>query len=133
MHLFRRKEPIKTSHANLHTKSNMYICQRLEEKIICIAYIPSNHEGSLTSSMENRAFNSGVHINFRRGAEGEGAYFLPTGYITCTDQEKTHKTIAVVTQHKKEREREKMGQKEGNKKNSRETSNTRIAEEISNL
>jgi len=57
--------------------------------------------------MENRAFNSGVHINFRRGAEGEGAYFLPTGYITCTDQEKTHKTIAVVTQNKKERERDR--------------------------
>jgi len=32
--------------------------------------------------MENRAFNSGVDTNFRRGAEGAEAYFLPTGYIT---------------------------------------------------
>lgn len=48
-----------------------------------MTYIPSTHEGSLTSSMEKSAFNSGVEINFSRGAEGVGPYFFPTGYITC--------------------------------------------------
>lgn len=46
-------------------------------------HIPSNHEGSLTSSIVNRALSSIVDINFRRGAEGVDAYFFPTGYITC--------------------------------------------------
>ena len=34
------------------------------------------------SSMDNRAFNSEVETNFRRGAEGVVAYFLTTGYKT---------------------------------------------------
>lgn len=42
-------------------------------------HIPSNQDGNFTSSMENRAFNSGVDTNFRRGAEGADMYFLPTG------------------------------------------------------
>ena len=45
-------------------------------------HIPSNQEGNFTSSMENKAFNSGVDTNFRRGAEGADMYFLPTGYMT---------------------------------------------------
>ena len=51
--------------------------------MMCITHIPSNHEGSLTSSIENRALSSLVDINFKRGAEGVDANFLPTGYITC--------------------------------------------------
>jgi len=46
-------------------------------------YIPSTHEGSLTSSTENKAFNSGVDTNLRRGAEAADTYFFPTGYTTC--------------------------------------------------
>lgn len=34
------------------------------------------------SSMDNRAFNSDVETNFRRGAAGVVAYFLTTGYKT---------------------------------------------------
>lgn len=34
------------------------------------------------SSMDNRAFNSEVETNFRRGAAGVDAYFLTTGYKT---------------------------------------------------
>lgn len=32
--------------------------------------MPSNHGGSLTSSIENNAFRSEVETNFIRGAEG---------------------------------------------------------------
>jgi len=46
-------------------------------------YIPSNQAGSLKSSIEKTAFNSGEDTNFKRGAEGALEYFLPTGYITC--------------------------------------------------
>lgn len=46
-------------------------------------YIPSNHAGSLKSSIEKTAFNSGEETNLKRGAEGALEYFLPTGYITC--------------------------------------------------
>lgn len=46
-------------------------------------YIPSNHAGSLKSSIENRDFNSEEETNFKRGAEGALEYFLPIGYITC--------------------------------------------------
>ena len=79
MHLFEKYETIKISHADVHIKSNIKTCKAFEARILCIAYIPSNHAGSLTSSIEIRAFNSGAHINFRRGAEVAGAYFLPTG------------------------------------------------------
>lgn len=35
-----------------------------------MAYIPSNHGGSLTSSMENKVFTSEVETSFTRGAAG---------------------------------------------------------------
>lgn len=49
-----------------------------------ITYIPSNHGGSLTSSIGKRTFNSGEDTSFKRGAEGADTYFLPTGNITYT-------------------------------------------------
>lgn len=44
-----------------------------------ITYIPSNHGGSLKSSIEKIDFKSEVDSNFRRGAEEADTYFLPTG------------------------------------------------------
>lgn len=67
----------------------------LASAAIIRTYIPSNHGGSLKSSIEKTAFNSGEDTNFKRGAEGALEYFLPTGYITChiskVNQKRTEK------------------------------------------
>lgn len=55
-----------------------------EKTCMLNTYIPSNHAGSLKSSMENRALSSGEDTNFNRGAAEADIYFLPTGNITCT-------------------------------------------------
>lgn len=52
-------------------------------KRMAITYIPSNHGGSLKSSVENRAFSSEEETNFKRGADGVFENFLATGNITC--------------------------------------------------
>lgn len=53
-----------------------------------ITYIPSTHEGSLKSSTENKAFNSGEETNFKRGGAAALRNFLPTGKITCKNYDK---------------------------------------------
>lgn len=51
-------------------------------------YIPSTHEGSLKSSTENKAFNSGEETSFKRGGAAALRNFLPTGKITCKNYDK---------------------------------------------
>lgn len=82
-----------------------------------MTYIPSDHGGSLTSSMEKRAFNSVLGTNFSRGAEGAVPNFLPTGYITFMSQEaqrQIFKKWNVKMKKKKMTERKKT-EKKGNK------------------
>lgn len=74
MSVFHTRHLYKTQSKNL-TKKNIY---SNETK----TYIPSIQVGSFKSSVENKAFNSGEEINFRRGGDGTEEYFLPTGNIT---------------------------------------------------
>ena len=71
MHLWRRKKNYEhddmLTHILLLRQNDM------------ITYIPSNHGGSLKSSIEKIDFKSEVDSNFRRGAEEADTYFLPTG------------------------------------------------------
>lgn len=78
MHLQKKKTILWTDRENWQEYT------RVEAKIdIWLTYIPSNHGGSLTSSIENRVFNSEVETNFNRGGEGVETYFFPTGNTTC--------------------------------------------------
>lgn len=79
-----------------------------------MTYIPSDHGGSLTSSMEKRAFNSVLGTNFSRGAEGAVPNFLPTGYITFKSRSpKTNIQEVERKNEEEENDEKKENRKEG--------------------
>lgn len=86
MHLLEREEKptirlstnFSVSRKNWETEMHLVSYIRM-----ALTYIPSNHGGSLKSSMENRALSSEEETNFKRGADGVFENFLATGNITC--------------------------------------------------
>lgn len=82
----------------------------MDREIESSTYIPSTHEGSFTSSTENRHFSSGVETNLSRGGEGTEPYLFPTGYITCNK----HKNIWMYSYDGEEKRGEVWGREELN-------------------
>lgn len=110
------------SHAPMKEKKN-YEHDMVKDVILrsqsdTMTYIPSDHGGSLTSSMEKKDFNSELDTNFRRGAEGAVTCFFPTGYITFINQEFQRQLLMLlkgkkqrnIEKRKKERRKIKEGQ-----------------------
>lgn len=103
------------SHAPSQKSINKYTYKRMNrgkktyEIIKMNSYMPLTHEGSFTSSTQNRAFNSGVDTSFKRGAEGADIYFFTTGYTICNDQRSRNDSLRAKESNDKEKRSEGGG------------------------